>query len=549
MAGQGRSSTYRRGCGRSTTLRLLTAAGFTVSLVTLPGGVARATTPASSATSSSSTTRAAPATPTAPTSTPPTSTPPASATPASATSASTTPATVTLTPPSAESPLVGAYYSDWYPTNAGQGTLRADLVPPQGASNAQLNDADPAVAEKAISQASQNGINFFAMDYWPQRPAQNANIDAFLQADNIADIKFCIFYETWDSPTWDPSHESTPVNAAMEANFDANLTTFAQKYFDNPSYLKIDGRPVLVLYLTRTLTGDVSGLISSARQTLEALGYNPYIIGDEIFWRVTSVTPPTSGSWLTQTPQAARIWDFDAITTYGLYSGGDPDPNAPQADFENYPGLTNIVSDETNLYKKYAAATGGEVPVIPDATPGENTRGVRLSVNEHAEPRQWLPGEGPASTLAHYLDLIDKPVIDPRVPMVFVTTWNEWNEDTGVQPVGGIATNRDNSPTGQEYTQGYTYGGEGDSDLVTIRNFVAVAWGQVKDKAGKPVAGATVTAVRDGLVVSSTEANSQGWYVLRRTTQATGTLSIADGDHYAAIHASPTKAIRADLRT
>jgi glycoprotein endo-alpha-1,2-mannosidase len=540
MAGQASASRYQRRRARVARLRLLTAAGLTVSLVALPGGAALAATrPMTTTSTSSAPTSAVPTPPAAPVSTVAPTTAPAP----------TSPATINLTPPSTESPLVGAYYSDWYPSNAAQGTLRADLVPAQGPSNAELNDADPAVAEKAISQASQNGIDFFAMDYWPQRPAQNANIDAFLQADNIADIKFCIFYETWDSPTWDPDHESTPVNAAMEATFDANLTTFAQKYFDNPSYLKIDGRPVLVLYLTRTLTGDVTGMIDGARQTLEALGYNPYIIGDEIFWRVTAETPPASGSWLTTTPQVGRIWDFDAITTYGLYSGGDPDPLAPQADFENYPGLTNIVKDETNLYREYAAATGGEVPVIPDATPGENTRGVRLAVDEHAEPRQWLPGDGPASTLQHYLDQIDKPIIDPRVPMVFVTTWNEWNEDTGVQPVGGTATNKDNSPTGDEYTQGYTYGGEGDRDLVTIRNFVGLAWGQVLNAAGKPAAHAQVAAVRDGLVVSTAETNSQGWYVLRRTAQATGALSIASGGHYRAIHTSSTTAVRADIRT
>jgi glycoprotein endo-alpha-1,2-mannosidase len=454
----------------------------------------------------------------------------------------TSAATVALTPPSPESPLVGAYYSDWYPSNAAQGTLRAHLVPPQGPSNAALNDADPTVAAQAIAQASQAGVDFFALDYWPNRPAQNANIDAFLKADDLADIKFCIFYETWDTSSWDGSSEATVVTPALETTFDANLTTFAGKYFDNPSYLRVDGRPVVVLYLTRTLTGDVAGMMSRARSTLESLGYNPYFIGDEIFWRVTKENLPATGSSLTHTPQTARIWDFDAITTYGLFAGGHSDPLSPQGDFNTYPGLTSLTADELALYRRYAGATGGEVPVIPDATPGENSRAVRLSVDENAEPRQWTPGAGPASTLVHYLNDIDRPIIDPRVPLLFVTTWNEWNEDTGIQPVGGTLTTRDDSPTGDAYTQGYTYGGEGQADLVAIRNYVAIAW-------GRAVPDALVTASRHSVVVSATRADSLGWYVLRRAPQVTGNLTVTSGLHHQNIQVSAGRAIRIDFNS
>jgi len=32
---------------------------------------------------------------------------------------------------------------------------------------------------------------------------------------------------------------------------------------------------------------------------------------------------------------------------------------------------------------------------------------------------------------------VARPTLDPRFPLVFVTSWNEWNEDTAIQPVGG----------------------------------------------------------------------------------------------------------------
>ena len=140
-------------------------------------------------------------------------------------------------------------------------------------------------------------------------------------------------------------------------------------------------------------------------------------------------------------------------------------------------------------------------------------------------------------------------MIEPTLPMVFVTSWNEWNEDTAVQPVGGTPTSRDNSLTGTEYTQGYTYGGEGDSALAAIRNFVGVAWGEVRSSTGRPLAHVEVVAVRDGKGVSATLTNSEGWYILRRTSGAAGLLDIESSGGKVDLRASEVVAGRADIRT
>jgi glycoprotein endo-alpha-1,2-mannosidase len=140
-------------------------------------------------------------------------------------------------------------------------------------------------------------------------------------------------------------------------------------------------------------------------------------------------------------------------------------------------------------------------------------------------------------------------VIQPSLPMVFVTSWNEWNEDTAVQPVGGKPTSRDDSPTRTEYTQGYTYGGEGNSALAAIRNFVGVAWGEVRSGSNRPMARVQVTAVHDGKVVSATRTDSGGWYVLRRTSGTTGVLTIESSGGQAKLKASNAVAGRADVQT
>ena len=211
-------------------------------------------------------------------------------------------------------PLVGAYYYLWNPENFAGGTLRAHLEPPQLPASSLVNSSSPGTAARDITNARRAGINFFAIDWWPYdagysgedyQGADGAMKD-FLAAPDISRMRFAMFYETWNLG-FNAGSESTPVTFQMELHFDSDMVHFAEHYFHNPSYLRIDGRPVVFLYLTRTLTGDVAGMMQGARAVLRAKGFNPFFIGDEVYWRVTPETPNPAGPVLTTTPQVARI--------------------------------------------------------------------------------------------------------------------------------------------------------------------------------------------------------------------------------------------------
>jgi hypothetical protein len=378
-------------------------------------------------------------------------------------------------------PLVGAYYYLWNPGNFSGGTLRAHLVPPQQPPASLVNSQSPRTAERDIVNARKAGIDFFAVDWWPYVPGASGRdyrgpdgaMKDFLAAPDLHRIHFAMFYETWNLG-FVPVREATPVTPAMEAHFDRDMVFFAQHYFSNPSYLRVDGRPVVFLYLSRTLTGDVAGMMDGARAVLRAHGVDPFFVGDEVYWRVTPVTLNPAGPVLTTTPQVTRIEQFDAITSYTLYFG-DPDPTlGPIGDFTAYPGATDIVADERRLLGEYVLATGGRVPVIADVSPGFNDRGFRLATNHPAQPRQWVQGAGPATTLDHLFRCVAIPSVDPALPMVMVTSWDDWNEDTGMEPIPGSPTNRDDSIFTTAYTQGYTYGGEGWDAVHTLRGDVAL---------------------------------------------------------------------------
>ena len=383
--------------------------------------------------------------------------------------------------PSRVRPTVGAFYYLWNPQNLTTGTLRAHLVPPQVPPAAEVASDTRAAVARDITNAHQAGIDFFAVDWWPYDPGFSGRdyrqadsvMSEFVKAPNLRQMKFAMFYET-ENLGFDPGLESTPVTPLLALHFSADMVHFARTYFDNPSYLRIDGRPVVFLYLTRTLTGNVAGMMTGVRHTLARLGFDPYFIGDEVYWRVTPEIPVPGGPVLTTTPQVSRMEQFDAVTSYILYYGDRDTALGPTKDFSGYPGETDIVTDEKSLLNEYRAVTDDHVPVIPDVASGFNDRGFRLPVNHPSEPRQWVPDAGPASTLDHLFRCVAIPELDPRLPLVMVTSWNDWNEDTGIEPISGTPTRTDDSLTGTAYTQGYEYGDEGWSGVRTLRRDVTL---------------------------------------------------------------------------
>jgi glycoprotein endo-alpha-1,2-mannosidase len=362
--------------------------------------------------------------------------------------------------------MLGAYYYSWYPENLAAGSLGSHLVPPAGPDPATEVSSDPVTAERAISQASSAGIKFFALDWWPNRPALNGRIDSgFLQASNLSSTHFAIMYETEELGAGIPYQITTPMTPAATSELVANMVSIAREYFSNPQYLRINGRPVIFWYLTRTMTGDVAGAVAQVRAALGALGYDVLLIGDEIFWRVT-----TSTGGLTTAPDVARARLFDAITWYNLYDASTPS-------LAGYGASSGFLSSIDTLVQSYQTALGGTVPIVPSVIPGYNDRATRPTEGHPAIPREWGPGDADGSFLRHMFEDVALPAVDPRVPIVMITSWNEWNEQTAIEPVSATATTTtDDSASGTFFTQGYPYGGSGDAALNVVRQ---VATGQI----------------------------------------------------------------------
>jgi hypothetical protein len=436
-------------------------------------------------------------------------------------------------------PLVGAHYYHWYPGNWGAGTLRAQLDPPQEPELGFYDSSDPAVAERHIEWASAHGIDFFTLDWWPVAHQSNqAAIPRFLEARNIADIDFTIFYETWDLG-FDASRGYTDMDApGVRQAFVEDMTQLADTYFDHPSYLRVRGRPVVILYLTRVLVGDVAGAMADVREMWRARGHDPFVIADEVFWSVTADRRPPA---FTSTPQAGRIRLFDAITAYNPYESG-------RTSHAGFGVQSRFVPDVNDLYQRYRDATGGEVPIIPGVLPGYNDRGVRPRLVHYLIPRAWERGGEEGTFLAEMLRQVADRWVDPRVPMVMVTSWNEWNEDTGIEPLRAAPpTAADRGTDGISRTDGVAYGGVGARYLEVLRDhYVAIA-GRVLDAGGRPLPGMLVSAWRDGAVVARVTTDQAGRYTLPRAHVGEGPVHVVAAGQERRVTPDPTRTVEASF--
>jgi glycoprotein endo-alpha-1,2-mannosidase len=401
--------------------------------------------------------------------------------------------------------LIGTYYYLWYPGNWREGYINGRLLPQQSPDLGQYDSSDLKTIERHIAWSSQYGINFWAISWWPDHPELDRIIrEKIFKAKNINDIKFCIFYETSGLGIKEDQIDFTPdkTNKLL-----SDFKFLAQNYFSHPSYLRVKGRPVVIIYLTRTLCGDYPKAIGNLRKGLQGMGFNPFLIGDEIFWYVmrSAPLPPTTH------PYMDRIKLFDGITAYNMYNWAKPEQMG-------YGSQSIFLSDVHNLYREYQTAIGKEANLIPSILPGYNDRGVRLSENHPAIPRQFMPGGEEGSFFTQALKRTVLPFVDPDIRMALITTFNEWNEGTQIEPTQETGfTTQDQSSTKTEYTQGYAYKGYGERYLSILQDTFMAISGRVMDvRRKRPISQANLKVFQGKDLRAAALTDGQGFYNVSR---------------------------------
>jgi hypothetical protein len=310
---------------------------------------------------------------------------------------------------------VGAYYYAWYDRGGAQwdrGYVRAQLDVPQQPALGEYDSRDPAVIAAHYGWAQRYGVDVFFCSWMGPGGYDDVTITNHLLASPArGPTRIALLYESLQRLGLGPDDRITLDDAAIARMVD-DFDYLARTYFGNPGYYRIDGRPVVVLYASRIYRGAVDEAIAAVRLHVRDLyGIDPYLIGDEVDWD--------------NAPDATRIARFDAITGYTPYSRTQP------AGWPTQTGYLQATAKRAREFQRVAAAE--HVAFIPGALPGFNDRGVRPEAQHHVLPRELGALGPPDSLFARSLDLAGK-LVDPALRLLLVTSWNEWQEDSQIEP-------------------------------------------------------------------------------------------------------------------
>jgi glycoprotein endo-alpha-1,2-mannosidase len=224
----------------------------------------------------------------------------------------------------------------------------------------------------------------------------------------------------------------------------------AQNVFSDPNYMRIDGRPVVVMYLSREYFRAQPGwdALANVRSVMQSeFGYDPYIVGDHFFNTIA--------------PGAEHL---DAVTAFDVYG------QAFSGRATNIASLNRLASIYSSV-ERYAENVG--VDFIPGLAPGYNDTAVRSG--NAPSPRYLVDAAfGPTtqgSTMSEMLKRVVLPHTDPDInDLILVNSFNEWHEDTQIEPtIVAPSTTTDDTPSGTGYTAGYHYEGYGNLYLDLLR--------------------------------------------------------------------------------
>jgi len=116
-------------------------------------------------------------------------------------------------------------------------------------------------------------------------------------------------------------------------------------------------------------------------------------------------------------------------------------------------GVANYLSDQSD-WKTLAGMEG--IDFVPAVGPGFNDTGVREG---HDPLSRKLSETAEFGSLFEALITGSKPLADTSIKrLIMITSWNEWHEDTQIEPVQkSDSTSADTSARGNYYTSGLYY--------------------------------------------------------------------------------------------
>ena len=294
-----------------------------------------------------------------------------------------------------------------------------------------VNEADPAVMEMEIDQATRHGVNVFIFDwYWYDgRPFMETTLqNGFLKARNRSKMKFYLMWANhdvlnlWDTRLAGVSEDNVIWQGKVSREeFEKICRRNISLFFSQPEYYKIDGKPVFIIYDVQNLISGLGGV----EQTIDAL------------------------KWFRKEVKKAGFPDLELqLTMWAInlnYSGLDAGRSfEPGNDFVTRLGFNSSthyqfchylwMDDDYNNIVERAVKEWNHIdstftiPYYPHVSIGwdNSPRTAKSAVTKNNTPENF------EHALRMAREYADRHPEQP--PLITINSWNEWTETSYLQP-------------------------------------------------------------------------------------------------------------------
>ncbi|MBI3737830.1 MAG: glycoside hydrolase family 99-like domain-containing protein [Chloroflexi bacterium] len=305
------------------------------------------------------------------------------------------------------------------------GKRNTGLTPLLGAT---YDSASADVIRQQIDWAVSYGVDAFSIEWTTPREVsgsiENILDDNFLKSPELTKMRWCIFYDLvlrlQQTPGLkvDWSRGMDFNNPDVYNTFVADFDHFAQKYFSQPQYLKIDGRPVVYVWGTWNAIGNYRGAFQEARQKAAARGYDVYIVGDII--RTDHFYPKLASA-------------YDANTNFVFFTAGTPATSKDVG--EAAVKLDGILTSWEGKIADLKVDGRQEVVMLqPGFTPQFDNR-LFQQVNGWKDTI-YVPAlsKDQVTAMAEIVKKHAHPVGSQGWKLIWLNTWNNWPETTTFEP-------------------------------------------------------------------------------------------------------------------
>lgn len=270
---------------------------------------------------------------------------------------------------------------------------------------------DPSIMRRQVELAVLHGVTAFCFyAYWfAGKRLLDRPLDAFV-ADDSLDLEFLVCWanENW-TRTWDGMAEDVLIGQDHSPEDDLAFISEMATYLRDRRYLRVDGKPVLLVYRP-SLLPDPAATAERWRAWCRENG-----IGEIILAYVQSFDRRDPAEF-----------GFDVAVEF------PPNNTGPHRlpELEAADGFEGQVYDWRELASRSSDYAAPAYPLWRGVCPSwDNTarRGKAAAILWGANPdgfRQWLMNAG-ADTVARF---------EPDMRLVFVNAWNEWAEGACLEP-------------------------------------------------------------------------------------------------------------------